>query len=122
MRRVRAAARFDDRHGRGRLACAAFDPHFSLVPSGPRTVARLLALVSQVIGWLLIATALPRLPAMETSVILLGQPILAVIWGLLGFRRAVVAGPMGWVALVLSARGLSVSRARRSIERRLPRR
>jgi drug/metabolite transporter (DMT)-like permease len=66
----------------GAVASAAFDPHFTL------TVSRhahlwliLLALVSQVIGWLFIATALPRLPALETSVLLLIQPVFAILWG-----------------------------------------
>ena len=47
----------------------------------------LLALVTQVVGWLLIATALPRLPAIETSVMLLGQPVLTVLWGVLIFAE-----------------------------------
>ena len=39
----------------------------------------LLALSSQVIGWLLIATSLPRVPAVLTSLILLLQPVAAVV-------------------------------------------
>ena len=38
-----------------------------------------LALSSQVIGWLLISISLPRLPAVLTSVLLMMQPLLAVI-------------------------------------------
>ena len=38
----------------------------------------LLALSSQVVGWLLISISLPRLPAALTSVILLIQPVMAV--------------------------------------------
>jgi drug/metabolite transporter (DMT)-like permease len=38
----------------------------------------LLALSSQVMGWLLISISLPRLPAALTSVILLIQPVMAV--------------------------------------------
>ena len=38
-----------------------------------------LALSAQVLGWLLIAISLPRLPAVVTSVLLMLQPLLAVI-------------------------------------------
>jgi drug/metabolite transporter (DMT)-like permease len=47
-----------------------------LVPSWPSHAwLALLALTSQVIGWLLISVSLPRLPAALTSVLLLVQPI-----------------------------------------------
>lgn len=39
----------------------------------------LLALTSQVLGWLLIAVSLPRVPAVLTSVILLLQPVASVV-------------------------------------------
>lgn len=42
-----------------------------------------LAAIPHVISWQLIAGALPRMPAVETSVLLLGQPVLAVVWGTL---------------------------------------
>jgi drug/metabolite transporter (DMT)-like permease len=40
----------------------------------------LLALSSQVVGWLLITVSLPRLPAVVTSVVLTVQPVCAVIF------------------------------------------
>jgi drug/metabolite transporter (DMT)-like permease len=43
----------------------------------------LLAITSQVIGWLLISSALPRLPAVVTSVLLTLQPVLSVIFAAL---------------------------------------
>jgi drug/metabolite transporter (DMT)-like permease len=43
----------------------------------------LLALSSQVIGWLLISSSLPRLPAVVTSILLTLQPVLAVIFAAL---------------------------------------
>jgi drug/metabolite transporter (DMT)-like permease len=43
----------------------------------------LLALSSQVLGWLLIALSLPRLPAVLTSVLLMLQPLLAVMFAAL---------------------------------------
>jgi drug/metabolite transporter (DMT)-like permease len=42
-----------------------------------------LALSAQVLGWLLIAISLPRLPAVVTSVLLMLQPLLAVIFAAL---------------------------------------
>ena len=41
-----------------------------------------LALTSQVLGWLLIAIALPRLPASLTSVVLTVQPVGSVLLGI----------------------------------------
>ena len=41
-----------------------------------------LALTSQVLGWLLIAVALPRLPASLTSVVLTVQPVGSVLLGI----------------------------------------
>jgi len=50
-----------------------------LVPSWPsHGWLALLALTSQVVGWLLISVSLPRLPAALTSVLLLVQPVGAV--------------------------------------------
>lgn len=45
----------------------------------------LLALGSQVLGWLLIGYALPRLPAVETATIILIQPALTMLWGAIIF-------------------------------------
>src|SRR5438045_6184665 len=42
-----------------------------------------LALSSQVIGWLLIATSLPRLPAVVTSILLTLQPVCSVVFAAL---------------------------------------
>src|SRR5207244_726523 len=50
-----------------------------LVPSWPsHGWLALLALSSQVVGWLLISVSLPRLPAAVTSLLLLVQPVSAV--------------------------------------------
>ena len=43
----------------------------------------LLALSSQVFGWLLIAASLPRLPAVITSILLTLQPVCSVIFAAL---------------------------------------
>ena len=76
----------------GALASAFFDPHFTFAPGMTPTIwLVLLAIGSQVIGWLLIGVALPKLPVIETSVLLLGQPVFTVIWGVSAVRRAAVA-------------------------------
>ena len=61
----------------------------SLVPSWPaHGWLALLALTSQVLGWLLISVSLPRLPAALTSVLLLVQPMgsVALAYVILGER------------------------------------
>jgi drug/metabolite transporter (DMT)-like permease len=64
-------------------ACAgALLGEVDLVPSWPsHGWLLLLALTSQVLGWLLISVSLPRLPAALTSVLLLVQPIGSVALG-----------------------------------------
>ncbi len=42
-----------------------------------------LALTAQVFGWLLITRSLPKMPAIETSILLLAQPVLTLVWGML---------------------------------------
>jgi len=73
----------------GALVLAApFDPHFSLAITWPAHGWLLaMALICQAAGWILIGTALPRLPALESSVILLSQPIGTVSWGWLVFHE-----------------------------------
>lgn len=72
----------------GALLCIPFDAHFAFAPTWPaHGWLVLLALVSQLMGWLLIATALPRLPALETSIVLLVQPVFALLWGFLFFAE-----------------------------------
>lgn len=60
-----------------------------------------LAVVSQVIGWLSITTALPRLPALETSIVLLAQPMGSVLWGRLIFGESLSLVQWAGVTLVL---------------------
>ncbi len=105
----------------GALLCGAFDPHFALIPMWPAHLwLVLLALSSQVAGWLLISTALPRLPSVETSIMLLGQPIFTVIWGLLIFDERL--SPLQWTgsAIVLAGvAALSLGRSRQTPSPRL---
>ena len=87
----------------GALACAVLDPHFTFVPGlAAAEWLALLAIGSQVIGWLLIGTALPKLPVVETSVLLLGQPVFTVIWGVLLFDERLSALQWAGAAIVLA--------------------
>jgi drug/metabolite transporter (DMT)-like permease len=96
----------------GALATVPVDPHFMLLPPAPAQIwLVLLAIGSQVIGWLLIGTALPRLPALETSVLLLGQPVFAVIWGVLIFRERLSA--LQWLGSAIVLAGVALLSARR---------
>jgi drug/metabolite transporter (DMT)-like permease len=90
----------------GALLVAPFDSGFLLTPSWPdHGWLLLLALVSQVGGWLLIATALPRLPALETSVMLLLQPVFALLWGVLFFAEEL--STIQWLGAVLVLAGVA---------------
>jgi drug/metabolite transporter (DMT)-like permease len=54
----------------------------------------LLALSSQVLGWLLISTSLPRLPAVTTSILLTFQPVCSVV-----FAALIVNESPSWLQL-----------------------
>jgi len=90
----------------GALAASALtgllDAEFTLTPSWPaHGWVILLALLCHTMGWILISSALPRLPALETSAILLVQPAGAVLLAQLLFTEAL--SPLQWagVAVVL---------------------
>jgi drug/metabolite transporter (DMT)-like permease len=74
-----------------------------LVPSWPaHGWLALLALTSQVVGWLLISVSLPRLPAALTSVLLLVQPVGAVALGVLILDERPSALQLSGVLVVLA--------------------
>lgn len=60
-----------------------------------------LALTSQVLGWLLISVSLPRLPAVVTSILLMLQPVSAVFLAMLLLSEAPSAVQLSGVAIVL---------------------
>lgn len=72
----------------------------------------LLAVLAQVFGWLLIGYALPRLPALTTSVLIMVQPVGALLWGALIFaeRLSLVQG----CGVVLVLLGVAAINARGS--------
>lgn len=61
------------------------------------------ALASQVVGWLAIAYALPRLPAAQTSFAILLQPTLTMVWGALIFAERPSAAQWAGAALVVAS-------------------
>jgi drug/metabolite transporter (DMT)-like permease len=62
----------------------------------------LLALSSQVLGWLLISVSLPRLPAVLTSILLMLQPVCTVLLGAVLLSEAPSAVQLSGVAVVLA--------------------
>jgi drug/metabolite transporter (DMT)-like permease len=74
-----------------------------LVPSWPAHAwLLLLALSSQVLGWLLISASLPRLPAALTSLLLTIQPVGSVVLGALLFAEAPSGLQLVGVAFILA--------------------
>ena len=73
-----------------------------------------LALLPQVVGWLLIANALPRLPALETSVLLLLQPTLTILWGVLLFAEHL--SPLQWSGTAIVISGVALLSIKGSVE------
>jgi drug/metabolite transporter (DMT)-like permease len=61
----------------------------------------LLALSSQVLGWLLISVSLPRLPALVTSIVLMLQPVSTVFLGAVLLSEAPSAVQLVGVAVVV---------------------
>lgn len=88
---------------------------FTLAPTWPEHGwLVLLAISAQVVGWVLIAAALPRLPALVTSVIILAQPILAGIWAMILFdeRFSVIQ----WFGVLLVLGGLMIINVRGAVQ------
>ena len=103
----------------GSLIAGLVDPGFDLGLSWPAHGWLLgLALTVQVGGWLFIAAALPRLPALEMSVILLLQPMATVLWATLIFAEHLSLLQWAGAALVLG--GIGALTLRGSVERPVP--
>ncbi|NNC74875.1 MAG: DMT family transporter [Acidimicrobiia bacterium] len=76
-----------------------------------------LGLLAQALGWLFIARALPRLPAIEGSLMILAQPMMTVLWAQLLFDEDLSRLQWAGVALVLAGLvGGLVTRANRPRE------
>ena len=72
----------------------------------------LLALSSQVLGWLLISVSLPRLPAVVTSIVLMLQPVGAVSLGAVLLSEAPSEVQLAGVAVVLGGVAVATLRPR----------
>ena len=71
-----------------------------------------LALTSQVLGWLLIAAALPRVPAAISSVVLTFQPVAAVLLAMVLLDEDPSAVQLAGVAVVVCGIVLATGRRR----------
>ena len=72
-----------------------------------------LGVLSQSIGYLLIQTSLPRLPAVITSVLLLVQPVTTVLLGAVLLREAPSLAQLAGVGLVIGGIALATGALRR---------
>jgi drug/metabolite transporter (DMT)-like permease len=81
---------------------------------GPESQAWLvlLALSSQVLGWLLISVSLPRLPAVLTSILLMLQPVSTVFLGAVLLSEAPSAVQLAGVAIVIAGVAVATVRPR----------
>lgn len=70
-----------------------------------------LALTSQVLGWLLIALALPRLPASLTSVVLTVQPVGSVLLGIVLLGEDPAPLQLAGVAVIVTGIVIATRRA-----------
>lgn len=77
-----------------------------------RSLSALLALgiVGQCLGWVLIARAMPRLPASIVGLLLLLQPALAFVQDVLLFERRTTS--LEWLGVVLALAGIFIGTAR----------
>ena len=117
--RHRAAALLDATviGGVGAAAAGVALGNIDFVPTWPaHGWLVVLALNSQVLGWLLISYALPRLPALVTSVLLLLQPVGAVLLGMVLLGETPSPLQLGGVGLVLI--GIVVATANDTARRR----
>ncbi len=92
------------------------DPGFSLAPEWPAhgwLIA--LALLVHTGGWLLIAKAFPRLPALEISMMLLLQPAATIVWAGIIFNERLSTTQWLGVAIVLV--GILAAASRGTIKR-----
>ncbi len=92
-------------------AAGALLGEVDLVPSWPAHGWLVtLALTSQVVGWLLIAAALPRLPASLTSIVLTVQPVGSVVLGIVLLAER--PGPLQLTGVAVIVAGIVVATRR----------
>jgi drug/metabolite transporter (DMT)-like permease len=69
------------------------------------------AVLGQVLAWVIIARALPKVAALLAGLILLLQPLLSFLWDVLFFGRP--TGPLEWLGLGVSLAGIYLGAASR---------
>lgn len=96
----------------GVLALVAFAEGDSFAIPDMQSLSALLglALFGQVLGWLLIARAMPQLPASLVGLLLLLQPGLSFVLDVILFGRP--TSTLDWVGLAISLSGIFVAGAR----------
>ncbi|MBP7296541.1 MAG: EamA family transporter, partial [Acidobacteria bacterium] len=67
------------------------------------------ALLGQVLAWVVIARALPKVTATLAGLILLLQPLLSFLWDVLFFSRP--TGPLEWLGLGVALAGIYLGAA-----------
>ncbi|MDX1690755.1 MAG: DMT family transporter [Acidimicrobiia bacterium] len=93
------------------LAWSFVETDFAFAPSWPsHGWLLLLAIVGQTVGWLLLSRALPRLPALETSLLILVQPAATLLWARLFFDERLAVGQ--WIGVVVVLVGVAVAAGR----------
>jgi len=94
------------------LAVAVLAEHGSFaIPDGESWAALLgLGLFGQVLGWVLIASAMPQLPASLVGLLLLLQPALSFVLDVILFARPTSA--VDWLGLALSLLGIFIGSMR----------
>jgi drug/metabolite transporter (DMT)-like permease len=92
-------------------AVAAENAGFA-IPDAQSWLALLgLGLFGQVLGWVLIARAMPQLPASLVGLLLLLQPVLSFLLDVILFRRPTAVDD--WIGLALSLVGIFIASSRR---------
>lgn len=86
----------------------------SLAIGDPVTLAALIAygLLCQVVGWVLITTGLPGVPASRAGLLLLLQPVLTLLWDYLFFAKPVMPLEIVGALIALGAIYLGSSRSK----------
>ncbi|MEX2323085.1 MAG: DMT family transporter [Acidimicrobiia bacterium] len=98
----------------GTLLLSPLDSGFSFAFTWPaHGWLLLLGTLIQVFGWLLITKALPRLPALDTSVMLLLQPALTIVWARILFTEALAT--LQWVGVGLVMAGILTASTRGTV-------
>jgi drug/metabolite transporter (DMT)-like permease len=73
-----------------------------------------LALTAQVLGWLLISVALPRVPAAVTSVVLTSQPVMSVVLAMVLLDESPSSVQLGGIVVVIAGILLATMGPRRT--------